>query len=149
CEEPLNIAVIGNEAVDQLARGIGVKKGRADHSQLERREDTLVDQGLLDDVDREPARVAYGVGERNRQDDPHSIASVQAVDLGAILHRQVGTCREIFQHRPSPSSTVCAPQMQLYFILSLYGRFVSLRATWINRGVTARERRAQLERLTR
>ena len=92
-EEDLDVRVVGEEAVDELAERVRVEECGADEPEVLRREDALVDQRLLDDREREPAGVGKRVADGDRNDDAESVAPVQCVDARAVGDRGRGRAR--------------------------------------------------------
>ena len=92
-EEDLDVRVVGEEAVDELAERVRVEEGGADEAEVLGREDALVDQRLLDDGEREPAGVGKRVAEGDRNEDAESVPPVQCVDARAVGDRRARPAR--------------------------------------------------------
>ena len=77
--------MIGQKAIGELPKGIGVEERRPYRTEFGRREDTLVDQRLLHHADREPAHVDEAVTDRNGEHHADSVAPEEPVDLRLLL----------------------------------------------------------------
>lgn len=83
CHEPLDVAVIGQKAVHELAHGIDEQHGRADQSQLCGVERAAVKDRLLDHVERRAADVIEAVAEQGG--DQHLQAQLLVITLPDVL----------------------------------------------------------------
>ena len=80
--ETADVAVVGDEAVEELPYRVHKVEGRADDTELPCRENAAVDEGLLHHAKGHAAYVVEGVGYRHAPEGTGAEASVRPVHLG-------------------------------------------------------------------